>query len=58
VEATERLLSGKAGSRGGVASLGELFDARDFLASLDGVTVSYEAVSTPVFARRGALEQQ
>ena len=36
VEATERWLSGKGVLRGGVASLGELFDARDFRHS-DGV---------------------
>jgi hypothetical protein len=43
VEATARLLSGKAARVGGVASLGEIFDARDFLAALDMVTVSYGA---------------
>ena len=52
VEATERLLSGKVASRGGVASLGEIFDARDFLDALDMVTVSYGAVSSPMLRRR------
>jgi hypothetical protein len=59
VEATERLLSGKGVLRGGVASLGELFDARDFLAALDTVTVSYEAVPSPIFERgTGVRERQ
>lgn len=58
VEAAERLLSGKGVSRGGVASLGELFDARDFLAALDTVTVSHDAVPSPIFERRGAREQR
>jgi short subunit dehydrogenase-like uncharacterized protein len=57
VEATVRLLSGKAASKGGVASLGEIFDARDFLAALDMVTVSYGAVSSPIL-RRNEHEQQ
>ena len=51
VEATERLLSGKAAPGGGVSSLGEIFDARDFLAALDMVTVSYGAVSSPILKR-------
>ena len=58
VEATERLLGGRGASRGGVASLGELFDARDFLAALDTVTVSHDAVSSPIFGSRGAREQR
>jgi hypothetical protein len=41
VEAVERLLDGRARSKGGVASLGEIFDATDFLAALDGVEVEY-----------------
>jgi len=57
VEATERLLSGKVAPRGGVTSLGEIFDARDFLAALDMVTVSYGAVSSPILSRRGGHEQ-
>ncbi|MFM0729658.1 saccharopine dehydrogenase NADP-binding domain-containing protein [Paraburkholderia sediminicola] len=57
VEATERLLSGKAGPRGGVLSLGEIFDARDFLAALDTVTVSYDAVSSPILTRRDEQER-
>jgi hypothetical protein len=45
--------------RGGVASLGELFDARDFLAALDTVTVSHEAVPSPIFERgTGVRERQ
>jgi hypothetical protein len=59
VEATERLLSGKGVLRSGVASLGELFDARDFLAALDTVTVSYEEVPSPIFERgTGVRERQ
>jgi hypothetical protein len=58
VEAAERLLSGNAAPRGGVVSLGEVFDARDFLAALDTVTVSFSEVSTPIFTRRGKHEQQ
>ncbi|NPT45012.1 NAD(P)H-binding protein [Paraburkholderia sp. 1N] len=58
VEATERLLSGKVAPGGGVVSLGEIFDARDFLAALDTVTVSYSAVSSPMLTRRGEHEQQ
>jgi hypothetical protein len=58
VEATERLLSGKVAPRGGVVSLGEIFDARDFLAALDTVTVSYGEVSSPILTRRGEHEQQ
>ncbi|MFM0040758.1 hypothetical protein [Paraburkholderia sediminicola] len=57
VEATERLLSGKVAPRGGVLSLGEIFDARDFLAALDTVTVSYDAVSSPILTRRGEHER-
>ena len=48
VEATERLLSGKVTPRGGVTSLGEIFNARDFLAALDMVTVSYGVVSSQI----------
>jgi hypothetical protein len=48
VEATERLLSGKVAPQGGVASLGEIFNARDFLAALDMVTVSYDVVSSQI----------
>jgi len=51
VEATERLLSGKAARGGGVSSLGEIFDARDFLAALDMVAVSYGTVSGPIRKR-------
>ncbi|RDU97689.1 saccharopine dehydrogenase family protein [Trinickia dinghuensis] len=47
VEAVERLLRGKTSSKGGVASLGEIFDAADFLAALDTVDVRYETVSGP-----------
>jgi short subunit dehydrogenase-like uncharacterized protein len=45
VEAVERLLDGRASGKGGVASLGEIFDAADFLAALQGVTVEYGQVS-------------
>jgi hypothetical protein len=53
VEATARLLGGKVAPRGRVASRGEIFDARDFLAALDMVTVSYGAVSSPILRRGG-----
>ena len=52
VEATERLLKGKVAAGGGVSSLGDLFDARDFLAALETVTVSYDASSSLPFSRR------
>jgi hypothetical protein len=58
VEATERLLGGKVAPGGGVVSLGEIFDARGFLAALDTVTVSYGAVSSPILERRDKREQQ
>ncbi|MGU7774886.1 saccharopine dehydrogenase family protein [Burkholderia sp. MR1-5-21] len=58
VEAAERLLTGKAARSGGVRSLGEIFDARDFLAALDTVTVSFGAAFNPVFIRRTEHEQQ
>ena len=58
IQATERLLSGKVAPGGGVVSLGEIFDARDFLAALDTVTVSYGAVSNPILTRRNEHEQQ
>jgi uncharacterized protein YbjT (DUF2867 family) len=51
VEATERLLSGKGAPGGGVSSLGEVFDARDFLGALDTVTVSYGAVVSTIFKK-------
>ena len=51
VEATERLLSGKGAPGGGVSSLGEVFDARDFLGALDTVTVSYGAVASTIFKK-------
>ncbi|KAA0089744.1 saccharopine dehydrogenase [Paraburkholderia sp. T12-10] len=46
VEAAERLLSGKAKSKGGVVSLGGIFDATDFLTALDTVAVNYNAAAT------------
>jgi hypothetical protein len=51
VEAAARLLGGKVAPGGGVSSLGEIFDARDFLAALDMVTVSHDAVSSPILQR-------
>lgn len=51
VEATERLLSGNVTARGGVRSLGEIFDARDFLAALDTVTVSYGDVPSRIIRK-------
>ncbi|MFM0648070.1 saccharopine dehydrogenase NADP-binding domain-containing protein [Paraburkholderia bryophila] len=51
VEATERLVRGKSTSQGGVVSLGEIFDARDFLAALDTVSVAYDVTGDPLLAR-------
>ena len=48
------MLSEKGAPGGGVSSLGEIFDAKDFLAALDTVTVSYGAVANPIFNRRYA----
>lgn len=39
-------------------SLGELFDARDFLAALDTIAVSFGTTADPVFTRRDEYEQQ
>lgn len=58
VEAAVRLMTGKAAVSGGVRSLGELFDARDFLAALDTVAVSFGTTADPVFTRRDKHEQQ
>ena len=49
VEAAVRLIAGDTGVSGGVRSLGELFDARDFLAALDSVAVSFGTTTDPVF---------
>ncbi|MFM0594684.1 saccharopine dehydrogenase family protein [Paraburkholderia dilworthii] len=51
VEATERLVRGKSTSQGGVVSLGEIFDARDFLAALDTMSVSHDVTGDPLLAR-------
>ncbi|MCU9953195.1 saccharopine dehydrogenase NADP-binding domain-containing protein [Burkholderia sp. BKH01] len=58
VEAAVRLMTGKSVVSGGVRSLGELFDARDFLAALDTVAVSFGTTTDPVFTRRDKHEQQ
>ncbi|WP_338640962.1 saccharopine dehydrogenase family protein [Burkholderia pyrrocinia] len=58
VEAAVRLMTGKSVVSGGVRSLGELFDARDFLAALDTVAVSFGTTTDPVFTRRNENEQQ
>ncbi|AOJ88682.1 saccharopine dehydrogenase [Burkholderia sp. MSMB0856] len=58
VEATVRLLSGNALTSGGVRSLGELFDARDFLAALDTVAVSFDKNTDRNFNRRNEHEPQ
>jgi len=47
VEAAERLLSGKSSAKGGVVSLGEVFDAGDFLSALDTVAVTRRTVAEP-----------
>lgn len=49
VEAAVRLIAGNTVVSGGVRSLGELFDARDFLAALDSVAVSFGTTTDPVF---------
>ncbi|WP_175864295.1 saccharopine dehydrogenase family protein [Burkholderia cepacia] len=49
VEAAVRLMTGNTVVSGGVRSLGELFDARDFLAALDSVAVSFGTTTDPVF---------
>ncbi|WP_230980662.1 hypothetical protein [Burkholderia cepacia] len=49
VEAAVRLMTGHTVVSGGVRSLGELFDARDFLAALDSVAVSFGTTTDPVF---------
>ncbi len=51
VEATERLIRGRSTSQGGVVSLGEIFDARHFLAALDTLSVSYDVTGDPLLAR-------
>lgn len=53
VEATERLLTGRTSAKGGVASLGEIFDAGDFLAALKTVEVVYDTVSVPALRTKG-----
>lgn len=58
VEAAVRLMTGKAVVSGGVRSLGELFDARDFLAALDTVAVSVGTTTDPVFTRRDKHDEQ
>ncbi|MCA8300435.1 saccharopine dehydrogenase NADP-binding domain-containing protein [Burkholderia seminalis] len=58
VEAAVRLVTGKTRVSGGVRSLGELFDARDFLAALDTVAVSFGTTTDPVFTRRRKHGQQ
>ncbi|WP_175943619.1 saccharopine dehydrogenase family protein [Burkholderia pyrrocinia] len=58
VEAAVRLMTGKSVVSGGVRSLGELFDAHDFLAALDTVAVSFGTTTDPVFTRRDKHEQQ
>ncbi|RKU04086.1 saccharopine dehydrogenase [Burkholderia sp. Nafp2/4-1b] len=58
VEATVRLLSGRTLTSGGVRSLGELFDARDFLAALDTIDVSFSKTTDSNFNRRDEHEQQ
>ena len=52
VEAAERLLTGRSAAKGGVASLGEIFDADDFLAALKTIEVAYYTLSGPVLHRR------
>ncbi|MCA7996828.1 saccharopine dehydrogenase family protein [Burkholderia metallica] len=49
VEAAVRVVTGDTVVSGGVRSLGELFDARDFLAALDSVAVSFGTTTDPVF---------
>ncbi|QRR06151.1 saccharopine dehydrogenase [Burkholderia sp. MS455] len=58
VEAAVRLMTGEATVSGGVRSLGELFDARDFLAALDTVAISFGTTTDPVFTRRDKHDEQ
>ncbi|WP_446900805.1 saccharopine dehydrogenase family protein [Burkholderia sp. YIM B11467] len=58
VEAAVRLVTGNTMTSGGVRSLGELFNARDFLAALDTVAVSFGTTTDPVFTRSSEHEQQ
>jgi short subunit dehydrogenase-like uncharacterized protein len=55
VEAAERLLSGRTSAKGGVASLGEIFDAADFLKALDTIEVTYGPARGPALRRRHAF---
>lgn len=52
VEAAERLLSGRSAAKGGVASLGEIFDARDFLGALRTMEIAYDTVSASMLRRK------
>ncbi len=52
VEAVVRLLRGEGAVRGGVTSLGALFDAREFLAALDTLSVSYNMVTSALLTPR------
>jgi short subunit dehydrogenase-like uncharacterized protein len=53
-EATARLLDGKTSSKGGVASLGQAFDAADFLAALDTVEVTFGTASGVTLSKSNA----
>lgn len=56
VEAAERLATGRTTSKGGVASLGAIFDAADFLRALDTVTVERHTIAAPILAKKGARD--
>ncbi|WP_175923865.1 saccharopine dehydrogenase family protein [Burkholderia latens] len=58
VEATMRVLTGRTLTSGGVRSVGELFDARDFLAALDTISVSFNHATDSNFHRRDEHEPQ
>ncbi|MBY4696477.1 saccharopine dehydrogenase NADP-binding domain-containing protein [Burkholderia latens] len=58
VETTLRVLTGRTLASGGVRSVGELFDARDFLAALDTIDVSFSNTNNPNFHWRDEHEPQ
>lgn len=58
VEATVRMLTGRMRTSGGVRSVGELFDARDFLAALDTIDVAFSNTTDSNFHWRDEHEPQ
>lgn len=58
VEAAERLASRRTTSKGGVVSLGAIFDAQDFLRALDTVKVERHPIAAPILAMKEAREMR